>query len=189
MWIPIKQFVITAAILLFLVPVATGAEIEGVQFVDSVEADGSRLSIRGTGLFRYMVFIKAYVGALYMLDGVPSEDVLTDTPRRLEIEYFHSIEGEDFGAASNKIMSRNVEPGVFKDLKPRLDKLNALYRDVRPGDRYSLTYVPGKGTELALNQNPLGIVEGADFASAIFAMWLGDQPMNNSFKEQLLGSS
>ena len=187
MSIPTKGFVITASILFALVPNVSGAQIEGVQFVDSVEADGSRLSIRGTGLFRYMVFVKAYVGALYMLDGVSSADVLTDTPKRLEIEYFHPIKGEDFGSASNKIMSRNVAPDVFEGLKPRLEKLNALYRDVQPGDRYSLTYLPGRGTELALNQNPLGIVTGADFATALFAMWLGEKPMNNSFKEQLLG--
>lgn len=183
-----KQLLITAAVFFILVPGAVGAEIEDVFFVDSIETNGSELSIRGTGLFRYMVIIKAYVGALYMLEGVSSKDVLTDTPKRLELEYFHPIKGEDFGSASNKIMSRNVDPDVFKGLKPRLDKLNALYQDVKPGDRYSLTYVPGKGTELALNQKPLGLIEGADFASALYAMWLGEASMNNSFKQQLLGS-
>ena len=183
-----RQLLVTAAVFFFMVTGVIGAEIENVYFVDSVDAGGNTLSIRGTGLFRHLVVIKAYVGALYMLDGVPSKDVLTDTPKRLEIEYFHPIKGADFGAASNKIMSRNVDPDVFKGLKPRLDKLNARYRDVQPGDRYSLTYVPGKGTELALNQTPLGLVEGADFASALYAMWLGEEPMNNAFKEQLLGS-
>lgn len=68
----------------------------------------------------------------------------------------------------------------------RIDKHNALYRDVQPKDRYSLTYLPGKGTELALNGEPLGTIEGADFARALYAMWLGDKPMNASFKRQLL---
>lgn len=165
-----------------------GAEIEGVFFEDSIALDGTTLEIRGTGLFRFKLIIKAYVGALYMLEETPSERVLADTPKRLEIEYFHAIKGEDFGSASNKIMSRNVDADVFKSLKPRLDKLNALYRDVQPGDRYSLTYVPGKGTELALNGDPLGVVEGDDFASALYAMWLGEKPMNNSFRQQLLGA-
>ena len=47
---------------------AQGAEIEGVVFKDIIRVDGTRLSIRGTGLFRYLGFIKAYVGALYMED-------------------------------------------------------------------------------------------------------------------------
>ena len=172
-----------------LAPPVIGAEIEDVNFDDSIEVNGTRLSLRGTGLFRYLGFIKAYVGALYMLDGTPLEKVLSDTPKRLEIEYFHPIKGEDFGSASNKVMAQNVDSEAFERLKPRLEKLNALYRDVQPGDRYSLDYVPGKGTELSLNGNSLGVIEGADFASALYAMWLGEKPMNKSFKRQLLGSS
>ena len=168
---------------------AGGAEIQGVYFKDSIVIEGTRLQIRGAGLFRFMRVIKAYVGALYMLEGIPSESVLTDTPKRLEIEYFHAIKAEDFGSASNKVMAQNVSPEEFERLKSRLDKLNALYRDVQPGDRYSLSYVPGKGTELALNGEMLGVIQGADFASALYAMWLGKKPMNKSFKRQLLGSS
>jgi len=180
--------VLSLAILFFLAPAVIGADVEDVNFVDSIEVNGTRLSLRGTGLFRYLGFIKAYVGALYMLDGTSSEKVLMDTPKRLEIEYFYPIKAEDFGSASNKVMAQNVEPEAFERLKPRLEKMNALYRDVEPGDRFSLDYVPGKGTELALNGNPLGLVEGADFASAIYAMWLGEKPMNKPFKRQLLGS-
>ncbi|MDA8138151.1 MAG: chalcone isomerase family protein [Desulfobacteraceae bacterium] len=65
---------------------------------------------------------------------------------------------------------------------------NSLYRDVKPGDRYALTYILGKGTQLSLNGTPLGLIPGAEFASALFAMWLGHNPMNEAFKEQLLGA-
>ncbi|MDX2448731.1 MAG: chalcone isomerase family protein [Desulfobacterales bacterium] len=184
-----NQLIIAMTILIFLAPAARGADIEDVHFVDTVELGDSQLSLRGTGLFRYMGLIKAYVGALYMLDGTPSENVLADTPKRLEIEYFYPIKGEDFGIASIKVMAQNVGPEEFESLKPRLEKLNALYRDVQPGDRYALNYVPGKGTELILNGNPLGLIAGADFASALYAMWLGEKPMNKSFKRQLLESS
>ncbi len=183
-----KFFIISSLSIFLLVTSVHCAEIEDVTFEDRIEVDGTSLTLRGTGLFRYRIILKAYVGALYMLDGTPSEKVLSDTPKRLEIEYFHPIKGEDFGLASNKVMARNVDPETLENLKPRLEKLNALYRDVQPGDRYSLDYVPGKGTELALNGESLGLVEGADFASALYAMWLGEKPMNKFFKRQLLGS-
>jgi hypothetical protein len=64
-----------------------------------------------------------------------------------------------------------------------------LYRDVKPGDRYALTYVPGVGTELALNGTRLGTVAGADFAAAVFAIWLGPKAIDDSLKTQLLGRS
>ena len=56
---------------------------------------------------------------------------------------------------------------------------------MKPGDRYALTYIPGVGTELALNGKPKGVIEG-DFAAAYFAIWLGAKPLDASLKAQLL---
>ena len=69
----------------------------------------------------------------------------------------------------------------------QIDYHNSLYEDVQPGDRYSLTYIPGRGTELALNGEPKGIIEGAEFAQAVFSIWLGPKPIDNTFKKQILG--
>jgi hypothetical protein len=65
--------------------------------------------------------------------------------------------------------------------------MHALYRDVKPGDRCSLTYLPGVGTWLTLNGQILGTVAGAEFAAAYFAIWFGQQPMDASLKRKLLG--
>jgi hypothetical protein len=173
-------------VLLTIIPGLHAAEIEGVTFKDHFTVNGTDLDIRGTGLFRYLKFIKAYVGALYMPSDVASEDVLSDIPKRLEVEYFHAIKGEDFGPATNKVMAQNVDAETFERLKPLVEYHNSLYRDVEPGDRYSLTYIPGEGTVLALNDRPLGTIEGAEFAAAVFSMWLGEKPMNKAFKNQLL---
>ena len=64
---------------------------------------------------------------------------------------------------------------------------NSLYVDIEPGDRYSLSYTPGQGTVLALNGRPLGTIEGADFAAALFSIWLGPNPADAGFKTALLG--
>ena len=69
----------------------------------------------------------------------------------------------------------------------RIEYHNSLYENVQPGDRYSLTYIPGKGTELALNGESKGLIEGPDFAAAVFSIWLGPKPISDSFKRQILG--
>jgi len=162
------------------------AEIEGVFFKDTYKLPDRLLTVRGTGLYRHLGFIKAYVGALYVAEGRATQAVLSDVAKRLEVEYFHAIEGEDFGAATNKVIGRNIDSETLEKLRPRIEKHNAMYKDVQPGDRYALTYIPGKGTELALNGEPIGLIEGADFAAALFGMWLGAQPMNKAFKRQLM---
>ena len=184
-------FYITAIIVLItlvgLTPNVNGAEIEGIRFENSYETEGIHLEIQGTGLLRYLGFIKAYVGAFYLEEGSSLEDVLSDKPKRLEVEYFHALKGEDFGVTTDKVIEKNTDALTLQRIRPQIDYHNSLYEDVQPGDRYSLTYIPGRGTELALNGKTKGIIKGADFASALFSMWLGEFPMNEPFKKQLLG--
>jgi hypothetical protein len=163
------------------------AEVAGVFFDDTYTIDDTQLRITGVGLLRYMVFVKVYVAALYLEEGTGPDDVLSDIPKRLEIEYFHPIKAEDFVFSGEKLIAENVEPDMIVRLRARIDRMNALYEDVRPGDRYSLSYIPGKGTQLALNGQPKGIIEGVDFASAIFSIWLGPRPLSRSLKAALLG--
>jgi hypothetical protein len=183
-----KTIMLLAIVLAFNTPQRVmAAEIEGVRFDDTYTVAGIPLKINGTGLFRYLGVIKAYVGALYLQEGTSVQDVLEDIPKRLEVEYFHALKGNDFGITTNKIIAKNTDSQTLNRIRPQIDYHNSLYEDVEPGDRYSLTYIPGIGTTLALNGKTKGIIEGADFASALFSMWLGKSPMNQSFKQQLLG--
>lgn len=178
------------AVTLAAVPVTVRAkEIEGVRFADEVKVGPVTMRLNDVGLMRYRYVIKAYVAALYLGDGGRPSDVLADAPKRLEIEYFYAIQATGFANATNEGIAANVPADVVASLRSRIDRLNALYRDVKPGDRYALTYVPGVGTELALNGAPLGTIEGADFAAAVFAIWLGPKAIDASLKAQLLGRS
>jgi hypothetical protein len=173
----------------FKVPMVQGATIEGVVFPDTHNAGNTTLPIRGLGLLRYMVFIKVYVAALYLPEEVPSESALSDTPKRLEINYFHAITGEDFARSTDEFIARNVPSEMMGRLRTQIDRLNRLYEDVNPGDRYALTYIPGRGTELALNGEGKGVIRSPDFAAAVFSIWLGKEPVDVSLKRQLLGDS
>jgi hypothetical protein len=163
------------------------ATVEGVIFSREVRAGASTLTLRGYGLLRYMVFIKAYVAAFYLPERIRSEDALGDVPKHLEIEYFHDINAQDFAKATTSSISRNLSLMTFQRLKPKIDQFNTLYRDVKAGDRYALTYVPGQGTTLSWNGQPLGTVAGEDFAMGLFGIWIGSNPLDNDLKRLLLG--
>lgn len=163
------------------------AVVEGVRFSERIQSGDTDLKLRGAGLLRYMVLIKAYVAAFYLPEGTPSAEALSDVPKHLEIEYFHAIAAADFAKATRSGIARNVSMTGYERLKPAVEALNHLYRDVKPGDRYSLTYLPGQGTTLSLNGAPLGTVAGADFAAGLFAIWIGAAPLDEGFKQILLG--
>ena len=154
--------------------VLNAAEIEGANFRDSFTVENTTLNFVGTGLLRYWGF-KAYVGAFYLEEGSTIEEALLDRAKRIEIEYLRPIKGKDFGPATDKGIAKNVDSKTFTRLRPLIDHHNSLYEDVQPGDRYSLTYLPK------------GLIKGADFAAAVFSIWLGPKPINKSFKKQILG--
>lgn len=161
-------------------------QIEGVTFPARQTWRGVELELQGAALLRYRVVFRGYVAALYLGRGVDAESALADVPRRIEIEYFWAIPADAFARATVEGIAPNVDAATLGRLGEPIARLNALYANVRPGDRYALTYVPGEGTELALNGVPLGVVEGAEFSSALFSIWLGDRPLDGTLRERLL---
>jgi len=164
-----------------------GAVIEGVHFDNSVIINQQNATLRGVALLRYMIFIKAYVSAFYLNENFSEKDALGNVERRLVIHYFHSISAEDFAEATSDMIEENVSPDRFNALQPQIRQLNDLYQDVKPGDEYTATYIPGIGTELALNGKALGDVPGSEYSAAFFSIWIGKNPVDEGFRNKLLG--
>jgi hypothetical protein len=181
-----RDLALGVALALAAAPSAGAAEIEGVRFADRVGTEDGALELHGVGLLRWRYLFKAYVGALYLPGGARAEDALADVPKQLVIHYFHGIRAEDFGKAALGILERSFDAQALAPLRERVERLHALYESVRPGDRYVLTYLPDRGTTLALNGVEKGTIPGADFARAYFSIWLGPQPADRAFRDQLL---
>ena len=163
-----------------------GALIEGVEFKDSHTNGGQRLLLNNVALMRYKIVIKAMVSALYLGEGVKPAEVLKDVPKRIEIHYFWNLEGKEIAKAADKLLAENISTTRLESIRVEINEMNALYENVKPGDRYTLTYIPGVGTELALNGKKKGLVPGAEFASAYFSIWLGKKPMDVAMRDTLL---
>ena len=117
----------------------------------------------------------------------PEKSLIETSIGDLIYDYLVIATGSKTNFFGNKSIEKNVDSKTFERLRSRIEYHNSLYEDVQPGDRYSLTYVPGKGTELSLNGEPKGLIEGGDFAAAVFSIWLGPKPISKSFKQQILG--
>ena len=164
---------------------AASVRIGEVDFAPQVVDGETRLDLAGAGLFRWGWLLKVYAAAHYTAPGgaAPGADVA----RRLEFAYLVSIERGGFGRAAEELLARSWTPGELASLQARIDRLHAAYVDIAPGDRYTLTYLPGRGTELRHNGRPLALVEGADFARAYFSIWLGEDPIDEGLRDRLLG--
>jgi hypothetical protein len=156
--------------------------VEDAVFPRTLEVPGASLRLAGAGLFRWKYFVKVYAAAWYEEGGRP------DGARRLEVRYLVPIDGRDFGRAARQLLQEAFPPEVLAPLEGRMERLHQAYQDVRPGDRYALTYVPGRGLELALNGTPLAVIEGEDFARVYFSIWIGERPIDRGLRSALLGA-
>jgi len=155
-------------------------------FAEELQHGGERFVIAGAGLLRWRWVVKVYAASYYFGEGVKA-DPAGDVPQRLEIEYFVGLDGPDFGKAAEKLLADAYPEEVLAPLRERLDTLARAYVDVKPGDRYALTYQPGRGTELTLNGRSLAVVPGADFARVYLSMWTGRKPIDPGLRDAILG--
>jgi hypothetical protein len=178
----------TAALCLVAAPAPASVEIEGVRFQRSVGEGPSALDLCSAELLRWKYVIKVYVAALYVDDcsALPGAVDRGDAARRLELSYLRGFSAEQFAKAAETVLRRTFDDETLAPLQSRIERLHAAYRSVSEGDRYALTYRPGQGTELALNGEPLVVVEGADFADAYFDIWLGPDPADEGLRDRLL---
>lgn len=170
------------------VPLANAAPVleHGARFERTQQTEAGRLRLAGTGVATYRVLFTVYAAALYVPPWAPSSQVLDDdTPRQLAIEYFYDISTADLVRAANTVLERQLDDATRRELAPAIRRFHALYKPVREGDRYTMTYRPGHGTRLALNGRTLGSVPGAAFARAYFGIWLADGGLSASLRADL----
>ncbi|MCD8482186.1 MAG: chalcone isomerase family protein [Verrucomicrobia bacterium] len=145
--------------------------------------NGVELQRVGEATFRWTVF-RVYDGAFFRQSNMDESGL---SAKHLELVYHTDITAERIVAGGDAILRRNVSATEFEALSERLRLLNAAYRNVSRGDRYALTFIPGVGTQLRLNDELLVTIPGDDFAKAYFRIWLGDDPISDAFRDRLLG--
>ncbi len=165
---------------------ALAGEVAGVKMADTTSVEGKTLKLNGMGLRKKIVF-KVYVLGLYL--ETPSKDaaaiISSDQVKSIRMSLLREVAGAKISETIAEGFERNSKAEIPK-LKPRLDKLNAMIPDVVEGDQIVLTYVPGKGTVVSAKGTEKGVVEGKDFADALFSVWLGANPVQEDLKRALL---
>ncbi len=157
---------------------AATLEEDGVAFVHAV----------GT-TFRWKGWLDVYDVELRLGPGTLREKPLAGGAVRLEFKYHRPFSAKQVADGGNALLEKNVTPDEWKALQPSLERLNRAYVSVQPGDRYTLTHVPGRGLTLRLNGKPLVTVEGDDFGSKYLRIWLGKEPIHKGLRDRLLGGA
>ncbi len=183
-----KLTALPAAFVLATVPLLA-LEVSGVKLPDTVSVEGKTLKLNGAGIRKKTIF-KVYVAALYV--ETPSKDAATLVSstqiKSMRLRMLRDVEGPKISGAIVEGFENNSK-AALPQLKSRLDQLAKLIPDVKQGDEIDLTWVPDKGTLVAVRGTNTGTIEGRDFADALFSVWLGPSPVQADLKQALTGAS
>jgi hypothetical protein len=74
-------------------------------------------------------------------------------------------------------------------LQQRIEAFKGLMVDVKSGQRLRMTFEPGTGVLVAMDDTAKGTIAGNDFARALLSIWLRSDPPNDELKAGLLGGA
>ena len=176
---------------LMAVPGLHAAEVAGVKVADSVKVGNNELVLNGAGL-RSKLFIKVYVGALYVGQKAATPAAIYDsaTPRRMVLRLLRDLDADSLHSALDEGLRNNHTPAELSDMKAQADQLGGIMKamgKVHEGDTVSIDF-SAEGVVVSQNGEVRGKVAGANFAKALLKVWLGDKPADASLKKALLGS-
>jgi hypothetical protein len=146
------------------------------------------LKLRGGGLKKYLGF-KVWVSCIYLEEEVGSREALSDVPKKLEIDYLLKIPGAEIAKATQVGLENNLSKEAYKNLEEKINLVNSLWPNVKKGDKYEVTYIPGQGTSFVFNGKLQRTIEGKDFAAAFFSIWIGEKPIDKRLRKAMLNLS
>ncbi len=165
---------------------ATALEIAGVTIPDNLDTD---LQLNGAGI-RSKFFFKIYIAELYLEH--PSDNAMTvldDAGRKRMVMHilYDEVGKEKLVDGWNEGFKGNLNEKQLVDLSAKISLFNDLFVDVHEGEQVILDYQVDKGTKVTIAGKTMGIIEGADFNRALLSIWLGENPVTDDLRQELLG--
>lgn len=183
--------IIAAICLLAIACFTFAAEVSGIKVDDKATVGGQELVLNGAGM-RTRLFIKVYVGALYVpqktndVQGV----VGRNQPRRMTLAVQRDIGADQLLEALRAGLAENNSQADLDAIKPQVAQFATIFKlvgEAKAGQMIVIDYTPAEGTRIALDGAVKGTIAGEAFNKALFNTWLGDKPVQESLKKALLG--
>ncbi len=158
---------------------------------NKLNAESSELLLNGSGI-REKLWFDLYACGLYLQNKTTNgpQIATADQPMAIHMEILSSLLSKKklLGALKSGIEKTNSKKTVL-EITPKLNTfLNFIDNEISTGDKYRITYTPSTGTSLYVNDIKKGTIDGLNFKTAMFNIWLANDSVDNDLKKELLGS-
>ncbi len=186
-----KRLLVVFLCLSLIVP-ALAQEVAEPKSGTKFGAKDGDTSLLGVGLrTRTIAKVKIYAIGFYVADSAIAgplkgkaatpelyrQVVTGDFKKKVVMKFLRSVSGEQIrDAFSDSLKSSGVKS----------DEWIAYFNDIRSGQECAIGWTPGVGLETKVAGADKPAINDKALASAIFAIWLGDKPIQDDIKRDLV---
>ncbi|HNC52722.1 MAG TPA: chalcone isomerase family protein [Accumulibacter sp.] len=188
------KHVLLATIAALAFNLAAAVEVAGVKFDDKTRVGTGELVVNGAGVRKKAIF-KVYAMALYLpaKTGDAAAALTARGAKRISIVLLRDLSAKQFVDALQEGMASNhsdAEMGALKDRLQQFSDAMLATGEAKSGSSVLIDWLPESGTRLTVNGQAKGKdIAGEDFYRALLAIWLGNKPVQDDLKQELLGKS
>lgn len=165
---------------------STNERLKEAAFSPYLQQANSNIERKSQAVLNYL-WVDVYAAALYTEPAIsPQQAVGHDYPQRLELYYFRQIARDDVIDAAWLTLKRQLTAAQLARLRSEIDALHETFRDIQAGDRYALNYSAATGLSVERNKRILFSSQNAELAHAYLGIWLADDGLSPSLRQQLL---
>ncbi len=185
-----KRLAIFFCVSLMASNTVSARQLDDVTLPDNVILDGTEVNLQLNGMgYRTKFIFDVYVGALYTESRVESRDAVQALkgPKGIVLHMVREVSREKMTAALNDGFEKNTSEKQLEKLQSRLKIFDSYFPDLKVGEVILLDFIPATGVRVSIKGEVKGVIEGADFYTALLDVWLGEEPADDDLKDAMLG--
>lgn len=164
-------------------------KLSGIELPPVMETPQTALVMNGAGI-RTKFFLDLYVGALYLKQqqSQPQKIINADEPMVIKLHIVSSMITSEKMETATREGFRKATKDDITPIQQQVEEFIAVFKEpIKENDVYDLVYTPDNGIAVSKNGKLYTTIEGLTFKQALFGIWLGDEPAQESLKKAMLG--
>ncbi len=180
----IKKIVGICALIFLSIGTVNAVDLEKL-----FKQDDINLILNGQGV-RDKFFIDLYVAGLYLKEK--SSDfqkiINADEPMNIRLHIVSSLITSQKMEDGTREGFKNSTNGNMEPIKEKIESFLAVFREeIKENDIYDFLYIPQSGINIYKNSKLKKTIKSLEFKKALFAIWIGENPAQDSLKKDILG--
>jgi hypothetical protein len=180
----IKKIVLIGTLIFLSISTVNAVDLE-----KSFKKGDINLILNGQGV-RDKFFIDLYVSGLYLKKKSSdfNQIINVDEPMNIRLHIVSSLITSKKMEDGTREGFENSTNGNMEPIKEKIESFLAVFaEEIKDGDIYDFLYIPQSGINIYKNSKLKKTIKSLEFKKALFGIWIGENPAQNSLKEDMLG--